>query len=181
MQPRSGISVLIVVLGIAVKIRVNLLLLTLFGLAGSSSAQSVGQPFIVTIQTAQSVVKVGSQIRVEVILTNTSGRDLGFTKSVGDETAESNYLINVSDGHGKPVAETAHHRRVRAENSLPVTHSNQIVTLKPGERLKEQAILNNLYDIGRPGRYVIMAQRDVPQEQGKGVVKSNAVTITVAP
>lgn len=158
-----------------------LLLLALFGLTDFSSAQNTQQPFALTIRTAQSVVKTGSEIRVEVTLTNTSGRDIALTKSVGDDAAEFNYVIDMHDGHGKPLAETEHHRRVKAEDSLPITHSNQILTLKPGESLKENAILNNLYDISRPGKYVILAQRDVPQELGKGVIKSSPITITVAP
>jgi len=146
---------------------IKLLLFILLGLAEFSSGKNV-QPFALTIRTAQSTVAMGSDIRVEVTLTNTSGRDIAFAKSVGDDAAEFNYVIDMHDAHGKPLAETEHHRRVKAEDSQPISHSNQIVTLKPGESLKENAILNNLYEISRPGKYLILAQRDVPQELGKG-------------
>ena len=98
-----------------------------------------------------------------------------LSRSVGGKEAEFNFHIEVQDIAGKPVAMTQHHRRVRGE--MPVTSSNQQIRLQPGQSISETAILNQLYEVSRPGKYVIQAKHDV----GGGVVKSNTLTITVTP
>jgi hypothetical protein len=40
-------------------------------------------------------------------------------------------------------------------------------------------VASKLYDMSRPGKYLIQVSRVVPKELGGGVVKSNAVTVTV--
>ena len=51
--------------------------------------------------------------------------------------------------------------------------------VKPGESLAGSQDISRLYDMSRPGKYVIQASRRVSDTKDAYVVKSNKVTVTV--
>jgi hypothetical protein len=155
-------------------------LVTVLATIRPSFTQSTNQPFRINIRATHNIVKVGSETPVEIILTNTSHQEISLSKSVEENAAEFNYLVDVRDGKGKPVPQTAHHRSVHGEGAQ-ITHSDLTVPLKPGQELQSVALLNKLYDVSRPGKYIIRVSRDIPPELGKGVVKSNVITINITP
>jgi hypothetical protein len=53
--------------------------------------------------------------------------------------------------------------------------------LEPGESYSDLLYINQVYDLSRPGRYVIRASRTIPRELGEGTVKSNEISVTLIP
>lgn len=52
-------------------------------------------------------------------------------------------------------------------------------TLEPGKTITNEVNLRKIYEFSVPGRYVLQVSRRIPDALGGGVVKSNAITITV--
>ena len=71
----------------------------------------------------------------------------------------SDYLLDVTDATGRPVALTEYGRQVlsRAEEVRLVTF-----TLQPGEKRLSVVWVNKLFAVRSPGTYYITAKRRVP-------------------
>jgi len=57
--------------------------------------------------------------------------------------------------------------------------SEALVPLKPGEKLEEDAVLNKLFDISSPGKYLVKVSRPVSDDPKDGGVESNEISISV--
>ena len=152
------------------------MMLTAFGLI----AWSAEAPFSLTLNVTPTVVKPGAKIAVEVVLTNTSNKEIFVSRDAGFQ-AEMDYKIEVLDRDGKRPPETRYLRAVRGEDtghpSMVVTGDYGNFPLKPGEATKDTTNLAELFDLSRPGEYVIHVGRIDPMS--KATVKSNTVTVTV--
>jgi len=133
-----------------------------------------------TLTAPTTTIKIGAPLDVQVTLTNTATQDIALSKSLGESEAEFNYDFQVTDMMGKTPQEKRLRKRVKAEASPAITHSNQIVPLKPGGAISETADLTKLFDLSHPGVYKIRARRVLPKDVG-GAVVSNQITITVVP
>jgi hypothetical protein len=51
--------------------------------------------------------------------------------------------------------------------------------LKPGDSFTAVATITKLFEIERPGKYVVEVTRTIPDTLGRGTVKSNPITISV--
>ena len=51
--------------------------------------------------------------------------------------------------------------------------------VKPGESIAGSQDISRLFEMSRPGKYVIQASRRISDEKDSEVVKSNKVTVTV--
>lgn len=166
-----------------VLLRLGLILVT----ASASTAFAQGTPtsYSVTITTPQTVVKVGSKINIDILLTNTSNQEIIVTADNGAR-GEFEYTIFVSDRYGHEPHETKYLRAVRGKDSgdpgdttsLVVVHSSGLRQVKPGGILKSSIDLTKLYDLP-PGRYTIRVE-DIEQAS-QTHIKSNALTVTVTP
>lgn len=96
---------------------------------------------------------------------------------------EEYYTFEVLDEQGRPVPEKERMRNLRDSLKPGGRRSGHglISEIKPGERWKEQLIFSEYYDTSRPGTYTVQLERKLPEELGKGTVKSNSITITVLP
>ncbi len=146
-------------------------------LAQKSSGQ---QPFTLTIAVDQTTIKVGSQIRLRITLTNTSGQDLLIGRGNGDaRAAEAGYRIEVLNEKGKNPPETKYQRVIKGEEDGIFWSSPIGITLQSGKTYEDGMIVNDFYDLSQPGTYTIQVQRT--DHQSKILVKSNKVTVTVTP
>jgi len=180
--------------------------------AQSPPNQAAAAPFSVSITLAQDVVKAGSEVRLDIVLTNTSNENIVIA-GWEDQNCEI-YEIEVHDSDGKRLpqrneclpSENPNQTTVCVTASSPVvrtcTPQNQVV--RPHGELKEEILVNELYDLSRPGKYTIQAQREnnpktivtVPGKFGysrdielddkindvsRATVESNTATLTVEP
>lgn len=161
-----------------------------FLLAAILQLQAATQPKVknptisVTITAISDVVKLGSEVRIKVTVTNKSDRDKWLGTSSGKSQGEVLNLVDVRDEQGNAPTRTKYHRVLRGENAgdhpQEVMKRDVVGSLtKPGESVTEEIILNKLYDLNKSGKYEIQVEHEDPET--KALVKSNTITVTVTP
>jgi len=145
----------------------------------AGSAQGTNPTFSLSISAAQEVVKSGSAVTVQVVLTNISDHKIGFPWLLGHPAW--NYELNVRDSQGNAVQpaprnwvdkDGRHHARIRAG-------SVTALSLEPGEAMKHEFDVRDFKTLAQPGKYTIQVQRT--DDESKSEVKSNTLTVTVTP
>jgi hypothetical protein len=113
------------------------------------------------------VEKSGAKIVIEV-----NGKFIsdGFS---GACTGESAYRVDVYDADGRPAPETERGREVSSRGPVVPITSCIAVNVKAGATWKDRMVVSDLYDMGKPGKYLIQVIR--------GDVKSNTITMTIVP
>jgi hypothetical protein len=141
--------------------------------------------YSVAISTPQTAVKVGAEIKIDILLTNTSNREILVTVDNGNR-GEFDYTIDVLDRNGHEPHETKYFRAVLGKDSgdpgdtssLVVAHSAGLRQVKPGGTLKSSIDLTQLYDL-QPGQYTVRVE-DI--EQASQIhIRSKAIKLTVTP
>jgi hypothetical protein len=145
----------------------------------AEAARTVKPTFSVSISAAQDVVKTGSAVMVNMVLTNTSDHKIGFPWIRG--SGGRNFQLNVRDSQGnpaQPVPRSGVDKNGRHYARF-ATASVGVVYLEPGQAKKDEFDACDLYILTRPDKYTIQVQRT--DDESKSVVKSNTVTVTVEP
>jgi hypothetical protein len=162
------------------KIMAALFLVTAALVAGQNSAGQGGSakpPAELAITTERPTVKAGSVVAITVHFTNNSKQPIDASGTFSDATGlDSNFQFDVRDANGHLTP-----KRAYQHPELWSAHAILDRVAKPDETLSEEQDISRLYDVTKPGKYVIKASRAIPKEMGGGVVKSNAVSITVTP
>jgi len=166
---------------------VTALLAVLGTASGQSASPSIPQPVTsLAISALQDSVKVGSQVRIKVTLTNNSDHDLKFfrddrgrdcgldVRDVSGTLAPDTHLGYLLNGHVAKVDET----RVSPED---LKGNSVVSTVKAGETLAWQMNVSSRYDMSKPGSYSIQVQRQDPGMILGLALKSNKITVTVTP
>jgi hypothetical protein len=151
------------------------------GMAAASHIPSFANankpPFSLTLSVPESVASVKSRVRFDIVLANTSEEDIVVMQY---DISCSGYRVSLQGIDGSKVSETDLGHRMKDPSYAPVCTQGIRTVLKPGETLKDEFVLNDLYQLDSPGKYVVQAFRDVPSWMGsKGTVASNTVTITL--
>jgi len=160
----------------------SLLLTAFLALQVSSPAKAPRPAISVTLSSVSSELKLGSEVRLKIAVTNTSDHDLRLTRSSGKDQGEFLNRFEVHEDQGNSVVKTRYYRNIRgekAENEELQEVFEEVVTLslKPGESLTEEVILNKLYILDKPGKYTIQVDHVDPETRVP--VKSNTITVTL--
>ena len=132
-------------------------------------------PFAIVIAVETPVVKAGSGVLVYGRLTNTSSKPLDASGCYCGPSGLDSYLTwEVRDESGRLAT-----KRVYPHAELATSSAILDRIVKPGESLTGSQDIGRLFDMTRPGRYVIQASRRVSDEKNSDSVKSNKVTVTV--
>lgn len=155
---------------------------------GPVAAKTVKQPFVLTIsvenlgsQTGADrySVKAGSDIFIKVHLTNISRHNLslGYDKDSRTNVDFSHeYEVRDSSGH------VARKRPINHPEIGSSGHGWPARILKSHESMDISGdFISRLYDLSQPGDYTIQLSRAVSGDPKNGVVKSNAIMVTVTP
>ncbi len=155
-------------------------------------AQGLGEetsPVAVTIECPSHEVRSGAEVKLVITVVNTSDRPVSVYKAAGpDGQAEAVNKIVVRDSAGNAVG------RIDGQTvSIGGTHhkipprwlSRKGVILKPGEQMVDFALLNKLFDISKPGTYMVTVQNEMRADDSGPEMKfidttSNTVEITVS-
>lgn len=148
---------------------------TLFAMVCAMPAQCQQRPLSIAISAPQSSLKVGSDVRLEVTLTNTSNRRM----LIKERNPATDYEIDIRDERGTAVPGSDFGRKLKEPPVIPMNSRNLGIYLRPNESTKESITLSELYDLSRPGKYLIQVERGVSDNPKDGVVKSNKITVTV--
>jgi hypothetical protein len=152
----------------------------LFMLPKMSTAQHISpaEPwFSVTIDTPEATVTVGLDVKLKVIFTNNTGKDIHYSAG-GPARSGPAFDINVRDAEGNPVPETLYGLKLHGKDPHPWSGSVFSATLHPGKTIEEEVSLSKEFDLSKPGKYTVQVQEKNPVFQ---TVKSNVLTITVVP
>jgi hypothetical protein len=153
-------------------------LLVIFLLTISNAFATAPKPFSLAISTPEAAVKSGSEVKVKIVITNTSNQPITIAKN----SPACNYRLDVRDGKGNLVPMTRAGRG--ADDCLKglgrgLMGMNAAVTVKPNESTDEELNIAALREMRRPGLYFVKVTRDIPKELGRGTVVSNAIAVTV--
>jgi hypothetical protein len=152
-----------------------------------ASQNSVGQtdaaqrpaksPIAIAITVETPTVKAGTGVSIRASLTNNSDRPLDASGCYcGPSGLDSAFTWEVRDSSGHLASKRVYPHPEVATGS-PIL--DRIIA--PGGDISGDQDVSRLYDMTKPGKYLIQASREVPKDMGGGVVKSNVVTVTVAP
>ncbi|MBI2682463.1 MAG: hypothetical protein HYX26_04475 [Acidobacteriales bacterium] len=149
----------------------------MFGVVDASFSQQAQSPLSITISTPRDVLRAGSEIRLDITLVNTSDHGVHIARSTGGP--ELDYEIEICDLGGKPSVETSYGRKIHGKESERMPRAGSFVsgTLQPGKEFQQQVILNKMYDLSQPGKYVIQVRRFDPTT--KAHLKSNKIIVTL--
>jgi hypothetical protein len=173
--------------GVAMRLQVKAFVFAaIVAILGAKHAESAQPQFAVTIVSSNDAIsagsgvqKAGSPIFLLVTLTNNSTRTVSVPSFDRDY-----YTIDVRDEHGKSVPETDEARKTKEAMKAPnarMFRSGVTEELKPHKTSRHTIDVSQYLDVSRPGKYTIQATRQLPEELGPGVVKSNTITVTVTP
>ena len=139
--------------------------------------QVAGLPFALSISAEDAVVKPQADVYIKIQMTNTSKHDIDCSSSDNDMLGmDVKYHYDIRDSSGNPVPT---HPMKHPELA---TGQFRLCTLRPGKTASSNGnLVTKLYDLSHPGEYVIQVSRDVSANPLDGVVKSNKITVTVAP
>lgn len=137
--------------------------------------QSNNPPFKISISAENSTVAAGTDVLIEVSLTNTSDQDVkeGVMYMDGIEL-DSTFRFVVRDNHGKLVP-----KRIYPYEEL---RTGKVIfrTIPAGQTLTQPQLVSARYDMRKPGKYTIQVFRGVSGNP-KDDIKSNIITIKVNP
>jgi hypothetical protein len=159
------------------------ILLAFGGLATPQDKPRLKPSFSLALNATRKEVKIGSPISLDLIMTNTSGQDLYF--SVRRLEAKGlNYVpvtvrqmdVQLYDSEGLPVPLTLYGKTVRGKCG-ECGGSGTLGGLRPGESLHEEADLSKEFELTKPGKYTVHAER--VDDQNKVLVKSDKITLTL--
>ena len=132
-------------------------------------------PLSIGISAPQDTVQSGSEVQIEVTITNTSDQNLRYRPLSWPDVKE-----DVRDSQGRPAPETAYGRELHARHIRPTAGSFPGTRiLEPGDNVRYRYPLTVIYDLSRPDTYTVQVQRQDPVT--KTIVKSNTITVTVTP
>jgi hypothetical protein len=151
----------------------RVLILITLAMWAASSTQSSTPPFALMLEAEENPVKAGSEVKVDITLSNSSNRAM----HVSYGSTESDYAFEVRDSQNRIPPETEFARKSKGTAYFS---SDQLFYLQPGESLpKATLVVSKFYVFSRSGKYKIQVSRAVPKELDGGTIKSNVVTLTI--
>ena len=157
--------------------RIVVLLLAVASAAfGSVQDRTAKQPFRIDISAAAETVKVGSGVDITIVLKNVSAAPLSCSANISELTGQDpNLQFDVRDNRGHLIP-----KRVYPHPELAQGNAILNCAIKPGKSRTDHQDIGRIYDMTRPGKYIVQVSRPISYTDKKaGVVKSNKVTITV--
>jgi|APFre7841882630_1041343.scaffolds.fasta_scaffold170242_1 hypothetical protein len=149
--------------------------------ASEMHSRTPAPPFSLKLDVAPSNAKTGSNLVIEVDLTNNTNELLGIEVCLAGKV-ECNFEIYVRDSHGNSAPETRYLKAVRHEDTgLPRLLALQSIvgtSIEPGKTIKFFSELPTLFDLSHPDRYEIQVERW--DSHTNKSVQSNVSHVTVS-
>jgi hypothetical protein len=141
----------------------------------SGQNQTAKSPLSIVITVETPILKAGSNMWVNGRLTNTSNKPLDASGCYCGPSGLDSYLTwEVRDDKGRMAS-----KRTYPHPELTTSSAILDRIVKTGESIAASQDISRLFDMSRPGKYVIQASRRTSDEKDSDVVKSNKVTVTV--
>ena len=164
----------------------NVLLFVAFTLitpGASLQAQSKTAPIAIAIEAVEkNPIRLGTDIRISITVTNTSKEKVVLLTTPGRTHAGIWYDVVVRNTNGSSVTKTRIKRILDGDGEEEKGHvlgSLIATTLAPGESVKEEATLGDMYELTMPGTYLVRVDRPFPDANPASKIKSNQISITL--
>jgi hypothetical protein len=145
-----------------------------------SDTTTPDQPFTIAISAARPTFKTTQAVEIRIRLTNTSNHPINSTQVwMRGCGVNQSYAYDIRDASGR-VAEFLPEIKAKRERERQI-RTVIIGTLNPGEAAEAISNLSGCYDMSAPGEYSIQLSRAIAEDPKQPAVKSNKITITVAP
>jgi hypothetical protein len=131
-------------------------------------------PFSVVIAAEWPSQRVGSDLTVVATITNTSTKKI----TIIDTRRFCDYTVDVRNEAGDVPPMNKWRKETNCEG-VEVSGRRILRDLKPNESYSDPLILKQWYEMNQPGKYQVQIGRKIPDQLGKGWVKSNMITLTV--
>ena len=131
-------------------------------------------PLSVVIAAEWPSEKVGSDLTVIATITNTSTKRI----TIIDTRRFCDYTVDVRNEAGDVPPMNKWRKETNCEG-VEVSGRRILRDLKPNESYSDPLILKQWYEMNQPGKYQVQIGRKIPDQLGKGWVKSNMITMTV--
>src|ERR1700678_1811187 len=137
--------------------------LTLFGLSIMSCAaicQTNQPPFTISIAAVNPVIKGGTEVLINISMTNNSDHDLDCA-SANVNGVNRSYQYDILDSNGISM---------ERHNLHPENYPGSIIMciLKPGESKKADSRVSWLHDLSQPCQYTIQVMRYISSDEKDG-------------
>ncbi len=138
----------------------------------SQPMQQAASAFSIEISAGQDVIASGAKLKVKAEVTNTSRHTV-----IGGDGSEIHWEVRGPNNAMLPLKESYRQQRTQEIGTrlLPPT----VINIAPGQTLKWDVVISDMYDLSQPGQYQIHAQRR--SVENADVAFSNAIAITVTP
>ena len=149
--------------------------------SGESAKNDAPKPnFSLDISSPSNPVRLGSQLKVTLMVTNISGGEIGWESYRPDTAYRGFGFLLTKDG--REVETTPYHRflsgRIRPDDPLSGGAFSSIVfQVKPGTVLTEAIDLGDLYFVTEPGEYKLEVSRF--DDSTKSTARSNALVLKI--
>lgn len=149
----------------------------------------------IKISMKQDAFKIGSEIKLTVLLTNTTNHDV-FLLMRKEDPSDFIYTVEVLNDHGDEARQTTFGgiRRGKYVSRDPETHKPMVIStsqgpevkVQPGKTLSHEVDISKLYNFDHPGKYVIQvtkpdtsSAKNNAEAKSWPIAKSNVIKITV--
>jgi hypothetical protein len=151
-----------------------LLFFTAWAIAQVSPANP---PFTIVISPVSANVTIAEGVFVKLTIRNVTTIPMDISANISDLTGvDPNYVWNVMDDGGTPVP-----KRKYPHPELAGGRPFLGPMLQPGSTFTRTEALSRLFDLSKPGRYMIDASRQISlSNRDAGVVRSNIITVRVS-
>ena len=134
-------------------------------------------------------VSRGTQVALKIVTANISDHTVALWADTADNRqGNSTYQISIHAADGSVPTDTPIGHQQKARTDVPrgagysmtsAATKGQRFALKPGESWTDTVMLNELYDLNKPGQYTIQVRRFDPATGT--MVASNDIALTIAP
>jgi len=140
------------------------------------NAQEAQKPELGIKISAPAEVKAGSDVYITIVMTNFSDHPVDCSAWYVNGT-DRRFRVDVRDSHGNSMKRPDVHPEM-----MPGSLQGLGSTLQPGEStgpLQDRISWAN--DLSQPGVYTVQVSRVVANDEKNGLVKSNTISLTIAP
>jgi hypothetical protein len=139
------------------------------------------EPFSLTVQSSSSNYKIGSEIRLDIIVTNTSESTIGLQTGPGVRMAERHFNVVAVGPDGTVAKETPYGLHVHGKDnkgSISAPGSRYVEEIPAGKQIHQEIDISKMYDLTSSGTYSIYVTRDYELDKHM-IVKSNRIQLTL--
>jgi hypothetical protein len=145
----------------------RLLILVALAVSLKASAEGPKTPFRLAISPINADVKLGADVSIRIVITNTSNDKVSCTSAYASGVDRS-YRYVIQDENGRIL-----NKKLKKHPELGDSISVQLCSLQPGESNTTESLIGQDYDMKHPGKYVVQIVRSTSDRDVTPPVLSN--------